>query len=338
MSDGISSGGAPVAPAAPAQTQAQTKAAPPKQHDAPPAWGEKDDAELIERLKRSPYGKLKVHGKEEAIDSTDALKRLLLDAQRGKGANQLVEQTKKEREEAQREAAEAKRLKEAVERLRKGDRNAARELGLVADEERRAAEEEWAKLPPEVQRVIQQNQELADRLAQIEAEKQRELQEREEAEKKSKREAVLKRASEMAKEVLKDVREEFHDVELPHVIQAMEALRESGLKMGVDYGVEQLRAYMEQQREASVWEQVGRAKPDVALKRVSPLLKSLKADALESALGEDFVPLAKLFSTAWLGYHKRKSAAPPKPTAQPQQQEEQRQERQPLSRFRMPGR
>ena len=328
-------GGAAPPTVAPAQA---TNAAPPKPKapDAP-TWGEKDDAELIERIKRSPYGRFKADGKEEAIDSPDALKRLLLDAQRGKGANRLVEQTKKEKAEAEKLAAEAKHERALLDRARRGDRAAARELGLIPDDERQREQQEWESLPPEVKALVQQNQELANRLKEREEAEQKTLAEREETKKREARESTLKRAKEMATEVLKDVREEFHDVELPDVIMAMEALRESGLKMGVDYNAEQLRAYVEQQREESTWGRVSRAKPDVALRRVAPLLKSLKADQLEGLLGEDFVPIAKLISAAWLGHHKRKSA--PKPQGgQAAAPAEQRKPPEPLSRFRFGGR
>ncbi len=107
MSDGAGApgGAAPVAPAGQPTTHVQSKTPPaPKapKTDAP-SWSEKDDADLIERFKRSPHGRLKVDGKDEPIDSIDSLKRTLLDAQRGRGANRLVEQTKKE-------AAEAKKM------------------------------------------------------------------------------------------------------------------------------------------------------------------------------------------------------------------------------------
>lgn len=343
MSDGApvaAPGATPAAPASPAAKPAAPPAsAKPKAPEAP-AWGEKDDAELVERLKRSPYGKLKANGKEEAIDSPDAIKRLLLDAQRGRGANQLVEKTKAEKAEAEKLAAEAKRERALLDRARRGDKAAARELGLIPDEERQREQQEWEALPPEVRALAQQNHELAERLRAIEAEKVREQQEREESEKKAKRESTLKRAKEMAAEVLKDVREELYDVELPEVIMAMEAFAEVGQRMGVDYTAEHLKAYIEQQRDAGVWERVGRSKPDVALKRLAPVLKGLDAKGLQAALGDDFVPIAKLFSAAWLGYHKRKGEAAAKP-AQTQQQGQQQREATPpapLSRFRFPGR
>lgn len=343
MSDGAPTsapGGAAPAPAA-QPTAGQPKPTTPPKPKAPepaaPTWGEKDDADLVERLKRSPYGKLKANGKEEVIDSPDSLRRVLLDATRGRGANQLVEKTKAEKAEAEKMAGEAKHLREMLDRARRGDRAAARELGLIPDEERQREQQEWESLPPEVRALAQQNQELAERLRSIETEKQREMTERQESEKKAKRESTLKRAKEMATEVLKDVRDEMRDVELPEIITAMEAFSEVGQRLGVDYTAEHLKAYIEQQRDAGVWERVGRTKPDVAIKRLAPVLRGLDAKGLQDALGDDFVPIAKAFSAAWLGYHKRKSAPPP--TSQAQKPAEKPSEpAAPLSRFRFGGR
>lgn len=312
MSDGAAGGGGAPGGAAPAggatgappqATQGKaTPKAPPK--DAAPTWGEKDDADFIERLKRSPYSKLKVNGKDETIDSIDAFKRLQLDAQRGKGANRFVEETKKEAEAAKKEAAEAKAERELIKRARQGDMQARRELGLIPDEERQRSEQEWEALPPEVKQLVQQNHEMAQRLKQREEQEAQSLKERQEAEKKASRDATLKRAGELAPQVLKDVREELYDVELPEILLAMETLKASGARLGVDYTPEQLAAYIEQQREAGVWERVGRAKPGAALKRIAPMLKTLKPNELMEHLGDDFPALAKTFSAAWIAYHK----------------------------------
>lgn len=323
-------GGAPGAP--PAQTQ--TKPTPKPPQDTAPAWSERDDAELIERVKRSPYGKLKVDGKDEAIDSIDAFKRMQLDAQRGKGAKRFVEETKKEVEAAKREAAEAKAERELIARARKGDLQARRELGLIPDEERQRTEQEWEALPPEVKALVQQNHEMAQRLKQREEQEAQTLKERQEAEKKAARDATLKRASELAPQVLKDVKEELYDVELPEILLAMETLKASGARLGVDYTPEQLAAYIEQQRDAGVWERVGRAKPGAALKRIAPLLKSLKPGELMEHLGDDFPVLAKIFSRAWIDYHNGRKAKAAQAQQQPATTSEAPKPRAPLSPIR----
>lgn len=330
MSDGAT-GGAPAGGAAPAvaasgatptqtapkTTEAKTPKTPAKPEA--PSWSEKDDADFVERLKRSPYSKLRVDGKDEVIDSIDAFKRTLLDAQRGKGANRVVEQTKKEAAEAKAAKEEAAAIKHAIERARKGDKTALRELGLIPDEERIQAEQEWQKLPPEVQEIARTNYELAERLRQVEEEKAAELRQREETAKKQQRDETLKRAKELSASVLKDVKAELYDVELPEVLLAMETLKAAGSRLGVDYTPEQLAAYIEQQREASVWERVGRTKPDVALKRLSPILKSLKPGELRAALGDDFPALGKLFAAEWMAYHQGKKDKPAVATGTPNQ-------------------
>ncbi len=338
MSDGAGApgGAAPVAPAGQPTTHVQSKTPPaPKapKTDAP-SWSEKDDADLIERFKRSPHGRLKVDGKDEPIDSIDSLKRTLLDAQRGRGANRLVEQTKKEAAEAKKMAEETKAERELIARARKGDPQARRELGLIPDEERQRTEQEWAALPPEVQAVIRENHEMAQRLKAHEDEKSASLKEREANEKKATRDATLKTAKELSASVLKDVREELYDVELPEVLLAMETLKASGARLGKEYTTEQLAAYIEQQREAGVWERVGRTKPAAALQRIAPMLKGLKPAELQEALGEHFVPLAKLFSAQWIAHNKAgkaRAAAKPAGTAAPVEQPK---KSEPLSPFK----
>ncbi len=253
----------------------------------------------------------------------------------GKGAKRFVEQTKKEVEAAKKEAAEAKAERELIARARKGDPQARRELGLIPDEERARTEQEWEALPPEIKNLVKQNHELAQRLEQHEKEEAKTLAERQEAEKKAQTTATLAKAKELSTAVLKDVRAELYDVELPEVLLAMETLKASGARLGVDYTPEQLAAYIEQQREAGVWERVSRTKPNVALKKLAPVLKALKAGELQDALGDDFPALGKLFSEAWIAYHKGRKAKAASASARPAgQPEEPAQKRAPLSPFR----
>lgn len=349
MSDGASAApaAAPAATSGPQNTQNQPPSKLPQpgkpaqaSKDAAPAWTEKDDVELTERLKRSPYGKRKVNGKEESVSDIKDLQRWLLDSQRGVGANQLVEQTKKERAEAAAAKKEAESHMELVKRARAGDVQARRELGLVPDEEKQQIEREWEALDPAVKRLVQENQQYRQQLQERLEEEQRLMQERTEKEKAAKRDETLKRAREIIPAVMKDLREELHDVALPDIIQAMEVFKEAGQRIGVDYTPEQLRLYIEQQREAGVWEHVGRTKPDAALKRVAPILKGLKAEQLSAALGEDFVPLARAFSAAWIAHHKRGQgkATPGNTTQQQSQPEPQREKPSPLTPFRLPPR
>ena len=269
----------------------------PEQPKDAPAWSEKDDAELVERFKRSPYGKLRVNGKDEPIDSVDAIKRTLLDAQRGKGANQFVEQTKKEAAEAKKLAEEAKAERELIARARKGDQQALRELGLVPDSEREQLRKEWEALSPEQQDLYRRNHELEQREAQRLAKEKQDAETAAQTKRREATEKALAEARSHMKEILKDVREELSDVELPEIIGAMRALKEKGAKIGRDYTPEQLALFVSQRREAALHGRYAALKPDAALKLALPHLKSLVGtpegiEMLESVLGVDFELIA----------------------------------------------
>ena len=302
MSEGATSGApgaaAPTAAATtPANTPPQAKSKP---VDATPAWGEKDDAELLERFKRSPYGKLKVNGKEEGIESIEDLKRRNLDAMRGRGANRFVEEAKKTAEEAKREAGEAKALKSALERARRGDGAALRELGLVPDDERQRAEQEFSKLPPEVQEVLRQNYELSERLTARERAEQQRVQQEEMTLKERKKQEVLSKAKSLLPELMADIREEYADIDLPDVLQVMETLRSEGARLGVDYDATHVKQMVEQLREGGVDGRMKQLKPDAAAKRLAPTLAAMKPNELKAALGEHFMPIAKAISKAYV--------------------------------------
>ena len=334
MSDGAAGapGGAPAAtPAGAPQSNAPAQAKP-KAVEVPPAWGEKDDAELLERLKRSPYGRLKVNGKEEGIESIEDLKRRNLDAMRGRGANRVVEESKKAAEEGKRAAEEAKALKAALDRAKRGDAAALRELGLVPDDERQRAEQEFSRLPPEVQEVLRQNYELSERLTAKERAEQERAQQEEMTLKERRKQEVLQRAKSFLPDLMADIREEYADADLPDVLQAMEALRAEGAKLGVDYDASHVRLMVEQLREGGVNGRIKQMKPEAAAKNLAPMLASMKPNELKSALGEHFLPIAKAISKAYIAAVKGERNKPA--SSAPQRPEEAPKPRTPL----MPGR
>lgn len=302
-------------------------------------WGEKDDADFIERLKRSPYGKLKVDGKDEAIDSVDALKRTFLDAQRGKGANRLVEQTKKDAADAKAAREEHAAHKALIERARRGDVAARRELGLVPDQERAELEEKWKALPPEVQETYRRNHELEQKLSAVEKEKADRAAEETAKTKKLARDQTMAKAKGYIEQLLKDVDPKGYDVELPEMIGAMHALAQTAQRIGVDYTPEQLNLYVQQRREASVNARVAAMKPDAAMRLALPHLKALVSTPeglaqLEEVLGVDFEGVFKPISDHRL---KKWKASKTKEALKPPTKEEQREkdlEREPLSPFR----
>jgi len=331
VSDGAT--GAPgAAPAAsPATTQ---QGAPPAQtkKPEPPSWSDKDDAELFERVQKAPWARVKVNGKDEPIKSKDDMLRVITDAQRGRGANRVVEESKKAAEEGKRAAEEAKALKTALERARRGDTAALRELGLVPDDERQRAEQEFSKLPPEVQEVLRQNYELSERLTAKERAEQESLKAQEAAQKEKRKTEVLERARSFLPELMADIREEYADADLPDVLQVMETLRSEGAKLGIDYGPEHVKLMVKQLREGSVDGRIKQLKPEAAARNLAPLLAGMKAKDMRAALGEHFMPIAKVISQAYIAAVKgeRNKPAP----AQQRQEEEAPKPRTPLSPYR----
>lgn len=273
-------------------------------------WSEKDDAALTEMLKRSPHSKRKVNGKEETISSLEDWKRWVMDSQRGVGANRVVEEAKKQAEAGRTAEEKLKAMEARLERVKKGDRDALRELGFDDGSEKQT-QDALASLPPEVQDIVRANQEMARRLQEHEAEKQRQAQEKEQATVKQTREATLAEARQLLPELLADIQPEHYEAELPGLIFAMTKLKSEGSRLGVDYTVEQLREYVGRMRDAGIGERVSRMKPGAALKMLGPTLKSLKPDELVEALGEDFMPLGRVFSEAWTKHWRKRREAPP---------------------------
>lgn len=323
MSD-APAGASPTGPQTPAQPSPSNGTKPPNGSNGAPkgeqktgaaalagigAWTEKDDAALADLLKRSPHGKRKVNGKEESLSSIDDLKRWVMDSQRGVGANRVVEEAKKQAEAGRTAEEKLKALEARLERVKKGDREALRELGFDDGAEKQT-QDAIAALPPEVQDIIRANQEMARRLQEHESEKQRQAQEKEQATAKQTRESTLAEARELLPQLLSDIQPEHYEAELPGIIFAMTKLKAEGSRLGVDYTVEQLRDYVGRMRDAGLTDRVGRMTPQAAMKMLAPVLKSLKAEQLAEALGEDFMPLGRTFSDAWTKHWRAKRAAP----------------------------
>lgn len=304
----------------------------------PPAWSEQDDADLLERLKRSPYARIKVNGKEEGIESLEDLKRRNLDAMRGRGANRLVEETKKEAEEAKAAKARLKHYEDTLAAARKGDMRAIQQLGLLQDAEARQQEEALAKLPPEVRAIVEENQSLAQRVREAEEAKLADQRKAESLAQQKHREEVLAKAKSFLPELMSEVREEFADVDLPDVLRVMEDLRDEGARLGVDYDVSHVKLMVQRLRENGVDMRLQQMQPAAALKRLGPVMAKMKSEELASALGEQFEPIARAISAAYVAHVKRAKLAPAtSASAKPAVAAPAVAPRQPLSPFRFRG-
>lgn len=240
---------ADAAPAAPAAAPAaqpnttsttsttETKAAPEKV--AAPAWGETDDADLFERLKRSPY-KAKIKNEERALDSKESLREILNHAQRGIGASKVVEERNKVDAQAKEYQGKLEKYERALEGARRGDFASRQELGLIDPRELKTREAEWEAVPPEVRELYDDRSAQQTRADAAES-KLRAI----EAEQQERRDAVeLQAAKRVAlnetHKVLRALNLDDASAErmLPHVAGAIVALQEEGLELGVDMTTE----------------------------------------------------------------------------------------------------
>jgi hypothetical protein len=262
------------APAAPSAAPAQTSAAP-ADAKAPPteaAWDNEQETQFLKMLQKSPYGKVKANGKEEAIDSADKLKALMLDAQRGKGATKLAEEAKREKAEA----AQAKQQADLAMRALKGDAAALRALGITDPAEQQAREQALAEVPPEVRAVIERAEAAEARIAEFEAREAEAKQAEEQRRTMAVRDQVRTEALGFAKSLVESLGTgEEAEALLPYTLRAMHDLGAEGLRMGVDVSPEQVQQFARQLFDADGVQRVDRLAPKsflgAALKRLETM-------------------------------------------------------------------
>jgi len=200
-----------------------------------PSWTDDDDKAFFELAKKSPY-KARIKGEERGIDSKQSLQDLLNHAQRGIGANKVVEESRKEAAAAKAEREEAAKERALVDRARKGDFEARKALGLVPAEELHKRKSEWESVPPEVRQLYEERNKAHEELQTLRAEK-----EQREAEVARRREETeLGQARRMALDATHGLLDQLGVTEdnaeryLPHVAGAIADLADYGLELGVD--------------------------------------------------------------------------------------------------------
>lgn len=325
MAEGTPGGAPAAAPAAAATTPSTTTApgikpgAKPAAPSAPveSAWSDNDTNELVEKFKKSPFGKRKVDGKEETVSSVDDIKKWILQSQQGVSAKRTVEQANKEAAEAREAKAERDALKKALDRARRGDVNAFRELGFEdtneTDEQRRAFE----ALPPEAQQALRRSYELEQEVTRLQQEREAELKQREQAERQQTKQQTLTAARKHAEEILADVDPSRYVAEIPLIIQAMEELKAHGQKLGRDYTPEQLKAVVMEHREKGFYSQFDNLKPEAAFERLAPKLAAMTPEQLQKVLGKNFLTIGKKIGDAYRNHFIGKKAAAAEARRQP---------------------
>jgi hypothetical protein len=246
----------PLAPASAPKADAKAAKAPtalnpeaPAADDAGDDWSDKDAAELNRYLKKlskkDPRARVRVKGEEKGLESVDDLFGIVNDAQRGRGANQVVAEAKKE-------AAEAKRVLELREAARSGDLEALRELagdgafkGLDALRRQQQEEQEFTSKMTDTERMLferlQQYEQLEQQRGHQEAQTKAE---REKAERTQQLEATRGEAQQTAQAVMKalNLPAEKLTVVGPFVAKAMRDAAELGLAIGKDVPPEAILA------------------------------------------------------------------------------------------------
>jgi hypothetical protein len=302
------------APAAPSAAPAQTSAAP-ADAKAPPteaAWDNEQETQFLKMLSKSPYGKVKANGKEEAIDSADKLKALMLDAQRGKGATKLAEEAKREKAEA----AQAKQQADLAMRALKGDAAALRALGITDPAEQQAREQALAEVPPEVRAVIERAEAAEARIAEFEAREAEAKQAEEQRRTMAVRDQVRTEALGFAKSLVESLGTgEEAEALLPYTLRAMHDLGAEGLRMGVDVSPEQVQQFARQLFDADGVQRVDRLAPKSFLGAALKRLETMPVKDVVAGLSPKMrVAIAKELAQQRVA---AKTAAQPKP-AEPQ--------------------
>ena len=258
-------------------------AAPPKgtEKGAPAAdWTDADKESLFGLLKKSPF-KFKANGEEKALDSEEALRGILNDASRGRGASKVVEEAKKEAAEAKRLREEAERDRGLVERARRGDFEARLALGLVPPNEKAELEAELATLPPEVRQLLSENEAMKQELAASRAAAEQQKAEAEKARAAALRDGALKTASGFVKQVFEasglDMQADAAEARpwMSAVLQAMREFDAHGLDIAQDTTVQQLVARARELREEASERSFERLKAEKRLSLVRSDLEAL---------------------------------------------------------------
>ena len=312
---GASQGGQ--APAQPQGGIAQAKAklegqkAPvtPRVAPAPVAgdWGDEQETQLWELMKRSPYAKVKAGGREVAIDSKEAWengpKRAL---ERVQGINALTESAKKQLEAAKAIETKHSELERVIERARSGDESAIRALGILHPIERQEQQKFLESLDPTTRAIAEENQRMRaaeEQRVQSEAQRQAETQ----------RQQLLGEAKTIAGDVANALAGEDGKIDpatLFFAVQHMDVMHRAGAKLGIDYTAQDLRDFALEQYEAQGLQRTLAMGPKM-LPHVVPAVADAGFEALVAHLPDDKARAFAQEASRWLLKARRGASVSP---------------------------
>ena len=230
---------APAAATAPPSSAPVTSEAKPAAKTEAPAWGDADDADLFERLKRSPY-KAKIKGEERGLDSKESMRDILNHAQRGIGGSKLAEEKNRLEAQSKEHQTKLEKYERTLEAARRGDWDARKELGLLDPREVKARDAEWDAVPPEVRELHEAHEAKTRKIQELEArwaaKEADETRRRDDSEMKRAKHVALSETHKVL-EVLGLDRPAAERM-LPFVAGAIADLTEQGLELGVDMTTE----------------------------------------------------------------------------------------------------
>lgn len=265
--------------------------------EAPAPWGDEDESAFWAMAKRAPYFKVKAGGREVAIDSKEAWethgKRNI---ERAQGLNTLVENAKKQMDEAKRMASETEGVRKLLDAARAGDEAAFRQLGIIHPSERAEQQKFLEELPPAMRAVVEENARL-----------QREIQSKAEAEEAASQKAhqakVLEEAKGHAGSIAQALVGEDGTLQPEMIYEAvkhMDVMHRAGAKLGRDYTAEDVRDFARERFEADGLRRTLAMAPDRLLPHVAPVLAGQPFEAFASAAGEEAAKAFAQQASRWL--------------------------------------
>lgn len=273
---------------------------------------ESKKAGFFEALKSSPY-KMKVKGEEIAISDEESFQKLINNAQRGVGANKLVEESKRAAEEARKEREAVAQERALFEKARRGDFEARKQLGLIPAAELEREQAEWNSVPDGVKEVLHYAQQLEKQNAEFKQRFEQEQAAQQQRQHQAAIESARRTAQDQTHQVLKalNLSNEAAVKYLPFVAGAIHDLSESGLELGVDMTPEAIIELVKERVGSFDESHFESMSPKTAMKILEAKLKVMSDDeALDTFDAQTLARLSRAWAKRIMG---RRNAAQQQP-------------------------
>ncbi len=295
----------------------ETKPAPQKQvhpHESSAHGWTEEHAKQFESLLKLKGSKLKMKNEETPITSMDDFHKALQLAQRGLGGAKQAGEFRKKEEEYQAKLKASEERDVLIEAARNGDYDARESLGLVSKQEKEARRREMEEIDPQVRELLQERNEYAKRLQELETKSQREALQAQQRQ----QQAAFAEAKEIAlnetNSILQDMgfSPDTAESHLRYTYAAIAELGEAGLVIGEDMTPELIKQRVKQMRDEAGETAFKQLRPENRLKYTLPDLEAANEEALLKMVPEGLlVKLARAYAKKLRGA----KAQPEKPVA-----------------------